>query len=234
MPKKIRFYVITEKKKIFKHLTEEEPEGKRRKLLKFVTIKTMETRLQSSEVRIPKPVNSPQSPPIVVGCPTFKSSFARSLTFSNNNSNHQQAHHHKPLDLEISFRIAQALDATSSTQATAAAAAAAAASQHKHNLSLNRTSASSAPSASMANLMDHVIVGGHDDDDDFEEFLKNSPLKHHQQSTQQTMQNKFVNTTSPLSPINGVGYVVSSSTRSFCSNRQRLQVRNFFLSYGEK
>lgn len=59
----------------------------------------METRLQSSEVRIPK---SPQSPISV--CPTFKSSFARSLSFSTNQ--------HKPLDLEISFRIAQAADGT--------------------------------------------------------------------------------------------------------------------------
>lgn len=59
----------------------------------------METRLQSSEVRIPK---SPQSP--ISACPTFKSSFARSLSFSTNQ--------HKPLDLEISFRIAQAADGT--------------------------------------------------------------------------------------------------------------------------
>lgn len=55
----------------------------------------METRLQSNEVRIPK---SPQSP--VSGCPTFKSTFARSLSFCSNQQN-------KPLDLEISFRIAQ-------------------------------------------------------------------------------------------------------------------------------
>lgn len=59
----------------------------------------METSFQSSEVRLPK---SPQSP--ISGCPTFKSSFARSLSFSTNQ--------HKPLDLEISFRIAHASDGT--------------------------------------------------------------------------------------------------------------------------
>lgn len=63
----------------------------------------METRLQSSEVRLPK---SPQSP--ISACPTFKSSFARSLSFSTNQ--------HKPLDLEISFRIAQAADGTHNAQ----------------------------------------------------------------------------------------------------------------------
>ncbi|XP_031620139.1 uncharacterized protein LOC116338797 [Contarinia nasturtii] len=55
----------------------------------------METNLQSSEVRIPK---SPQSSST---CPQFKSTFARSLSF---NTNTQQ---NKPLDFEISFRIAQ-------------------------------------------------------------------------------------------------------------------------------
>lgn len=59
----------------------------------------METNLQSNEVRIPK---SPQSPGV---CPQFKSTFARSLSF---NTNTQPTN--KPLDLEISFRIAQNVD----------------------------------------------------------------------------------------------------------------------------
>lgn len=58
----------------------------------------METNLQSNEVRIPK---SPQSPG---RCPQFKSTFARSLSFNTNNQPS------KPLDLEISFRIAQNVD----------------------------------------------------------------------------------------------------------------------------
>lgn len=59
--------------------------------------KKMETNLQSSEVRIPK---SPQSS----GCPQFKSTFARSLSFNTNTQPN------KPLDFEISFRIAQNVD----------------------------------------------------------------------------------------------------------------------------
>lgn len=55
----------------------------------------METNLQSNEVRIPK---SPQLTPN--GCSTFKSAFARSLSFSSNQQN-------KPLDFEINLRISQ-------------------------------------------------------------------------------------------------------------------------------
>lgn len=58
----------------------------------------METNLQSSEVRIPK---TPQSPST---CPQFKSTFARSLSFNTNTPQN------KPLDFEISFRIAQNVD----------------------------------------------------------------------------------------------------------------------------
>lgn len=58
----------------------------------------METNLQSSEVRIPK---SPQLPNV---CPQFKSTFARSLSF---NTSSQPI---KPLDFEISLRIAQNVD----------------------------------------------------------------------------------------------------------------------------
>lgn len=60
----------------------------------------METRLQSPEVRIPK--TDTRSPPSCL----FKSSFARSLSFSTNQ---------KPIDLEISFRIAQNLDTSPSS-----------------------------------------------------------------------------------------------------------------------
>lgn len=95
----------------------------------------METRLQSSEVRLPK---SPQSPTSV--CPTFKSSFARSLSFSTNQ-------HNKPLDLEISFRIAQ-----TSSDGT------------MHNVSSSSSQSCTPPK------LDDV-------DDDFEEFMRNSPLK---------------------------------------------------------
>lgn len=58
----------------------------------------METNLQSSEVRIPKSPHSPAT------CPQFKSTFARSLSFNTNNQPT------KPLDFEISFRIAQNLN----------------------------------------------------------------------------------------------------------------------------
>lgn len=104
----------------------------------------METRLQSSEVRIPK---SPQSP--VSGYPTFKSSFARSLSFSTNQN--------KPLDLEISFRIAQNLDLSNSL----------------HNQS----------SSSSSTTTTHKL---NDIDDDFEEFMKNSPLKQSLKSMHKT------------------------------------------------
>lgn len=79
----------------------------------------METNLQSSEVRIPK---TPQSP---VACPTFKSSFARSLSFSTTTATTNNQH--KPLDVEISFRIAQNCD-SSSTQKLAGLSSA---TQHK-------------------------------------------------------------------------------------------------------
>lgn len=58
----------------------------------------METNLQSSEVRIPK---SPQSSNVY---PQFKSTFARSLSFNTNSQPN------KPLDFEISFRIARNAD----------------------------------------------------------------------------------------------------------------------------
>lgn len=58
----------------------------------------METNLQSSEVRIPK------SPQLAGACPQFKSTFARSLSFNTTNQPT------KPLDFEISFRIAQNVD----------------------------------------------------------------------------------------------------------------------------
>lgn len=68
----------------------------------------METNLQSSEVRIPK---SPQAPGSV--CPQFKSSFARSLSFNTNTQPN------KPLDFEISFRIAQNVDHSTNLSTTA-------------------------------------------------------------------------------------------------------------------
>lgn len=68
----------------------------------------METNLQSSEVRIPK---SPQTPNV---CPQFKSTFARSLSFNTSNQPN------KPLDLEISFRIAQNVDHSANLMGTSA------------------------------------------------------------------------------------------------------------------
>lgn len=147
----------------------------------------METRLQSSEVRIPKQVNSPQSPPIIAGCPTFKSSFARSLSFSTNQ--------HKPLDLEISFRIAQALDST--TSAT-----------HNHNLSPSATTTTK--------MVDAIVV-----DDDFEEFMKHSPLK--QQSMQNKLNITSPVTSSNGGSVGNAG-TSRTQSMIFCSARQRLQV----------
>lgn len=102
----------------------------------------METGFQSSEIRLPK---NPNSPSTNVG-PTFKSSFARSLSFCTN----QQ----KPLDLEISFRIAQ---------------------------SSSDSSIRSSDSSSSSTSSKHQPIGldGVDDiEDDFDEFLHNSSLKH--------------------------------------------------------
>ncbi|XP_055324265.1 uncharacterized protein LOC129578936 [Sitodiplosis mosellana] len=96
----------------------------------------METNLQSSEVRIPK---TPQSTGSV--CPQFKSTFARSLSFNTNTPPN------KPLDFEISFRIAQNVD------------------HSQTNLS---TTAATVPQS-------HKVVD--EIDEDFEEFMRNSPLK---------------------------------------------------------
>lgn len=95
----------------------------------------METNLQSSEVRIPK---SPQSP---ASCPQFKSTFARSLSFNTTNQPN------KPLDFEISLRIAQSVN---------------------HSQNLSGATATMIPSQS--HKVDEI-------DEDFEEFMRNSPLK---------------------------------------------------------
>lgn len=107
--------------------------------------KKMDTNLQSSEVRIPK---SSQSP---VGCAAFKSSFARSLSFSTNNQ-------HKPLDVEISFRIAQNIESPI---------------EHHHHHSSNLLDLSATP------MLSHKVV---EVDEDFEEFMRNSPLKQSMQN----------------------------------------------------
>lgn len=48
----------------------------------------------------------PKSPQSLESCSKFKSTFARSLSFNTNNQPN------KPLDMEISFRIGQNIDAT--------------------------------------------------------------------------------------------------------------------------
>lgn len=63
-------------------------------MFQFKNLTAMETRLQSNEIRVPKPefeYNS-QEP-----CQYFKSAFARSLSFSNNKT--------KSLDIGINFGL---------------------------------------------------------------------------------------------------------------------------------
>lgn len=67
----------------------------------------METRLQSSEVRIPKIENNFEFTTTVQPCPYFQSSYARSLLFNTNQS--------QSLDFELSFRIGQNSDTNDST-----------------------------------------------------------------------------------------------------------------------